>query len=219
MDINLISNSKLFMGCSPEETENILKNLNVHTKKFYKESFVFHEGENVSSIGLVLSGSVQIERIDILGDKSILGIAQKGDIFAEAYACIPNQPLLVDVVAREDSEILFIELNGIFNCKLKGGCEMKFLSNLMRVTARKNLGLSMRIIHSSPKKIRDKLYSYFSEQVSIQKSMQISIPLNRQQLADYLGVERTALSKELGKMKSEGLIDYRKNIFTIKKGD
>lgn len=187
-----------------------------HTVRTYaKGSCIYYTGQIVNDVCVVLSGSVQIENIDVLGNKSILGIAEAGDIFAESYACIPDQPMLVDVLAREDTEVLFINVPALFSESHSCGHGAKLIQNLLRISSRKNLNLSMRIFHSAPKTIRARLYSYFSEQVSIQGSHEIRIPFDRQQLADYLGVERTALSKELGKMKAEGLIEFHKNEFRI----
>ena len=121
----------------------------------------------------------------------------------------------MDVAARENTCVLFLSVPSLLSAGTKDGRNAILLRNLLSIAARKNLGLSMRIFHSSPKKIRDRLFSYFSEQAAIHGSTHFVIPLNRQQLADYLGAERTALSKELGKMKREGLIDYRRNEFWI----
>lgn len=187
-----------------------------HTVRTYaKGRCIYHTGQIVNDVCVVLSGSVQIENIDVLGNKSILGIAEAGDIFAESYACIPDQPMLVDVLAREDTEVLFINVPALFSESHSCGHGAKLIQNLLRISSRKNLNLSMRIFHSAPKTIRARLYSYFSEQISLQGSHEIRIPFDRQQLADYLGVERTALSKELGKMKAEGLIEFYKNEFCI----
>jgi CRP-like cAMP-binding protein len=215
MDFKFLAKSPLFQGCSPEEVEEMLSFLAHSVRKYSKNTVIYHVGAIVTNVGLVLKGSVQIENIDLLGNKNILGIAQQGDVFAESYACIPNQPLMVDVVAREAAEILFINVPELFHSKDEWSHSTRLISNLLLIASRKNLGLSMRIFHSSPKTIRGRLYSYFSEQVSRQNTMHIQIPLDRQQLADYLGVERTALSKELGKMKREGLIDFKKNDFMI----
>lgn len=203
------------MGCSQDEIRHMMTCLKHEIKKFKKGHCIYHCGDIIQDVCVVLTGSVQIENVDVLGNTSILGISQAGDIFAESYASIPNQPLLVDVIAREDTEILFINVPMLFmesNSCMHG---TKLIRNLLRISSKKNINLSMRIFHSAPKTIRARLYSYFSEQVSLQGSNDIKIPLNRQQLADYLGVERTALSKELGKMRDEGLITFHKNEFHI----
>lgn len=172
----------------------------------------------MTDVCVVMYGSVQIESIDVLGNKSILGLSKAGDIFAESYACVPDQPMLVDAVALEETEILFINVPALFS--ESGSCvhSAKLIQNLLRISSRKNLNLSMRIFHTAPKTIRARLCSYFSEQISLQGSRDIKLPLDRQQLADYLGVERTALSKELGRMRDEGLITFHKNEFHITAG-
>lgn len=218
MKIAFLSKTPLFMGCTEEEIEHMMTCLTHSVKSFQKGECVYHSGQIVNEVCLVLEGSVQIENIDLMGNKSILGISGKGEIFAESYACIPNQPMLVDVIAKENSEILFINVPALFSESQSCGHGAKLIENLLRISSKKNLSLSMRIFHSAPKTIRARLYSYFSEQISLHGTNDITIPLDRQQLADYLGVERTALSKELGKMRDEGLITFHKNAFHITLG-
>ncbi len=215
MDCNFLSRTSLFMGCTPAEIEEMLSCLKYTEKTFKKGQFIFYNGQCIKDVCIILRGSVQIENVDVLGHKSILGVSKAGDIFAESYACIPGQPMLVDVIAREDTELMMIDVPFLFSGAGACGHGNRLIQNLLRVSSRKNLNLSMRIFHSAPKTIRARLYSYFSEQISIQGSHSIQIPLDRQQLADYLGVDRTALSKELGKMRDEGLISFHKNRFEI----
>lgn len=215
MDCEFLTQTTLFSGYEKHELSDLLRALNSRQKTFEKGQIIYHTGETVTEFGLILDGSVQIEAVDLFGQRSILGIAQKGGVFAESYACIPNQPLMVDVIAREAVSILFLSIPFLLSASQEGERNVLLLRNLLSLAARKNLGLSMRIFHSSPKKIRDRLFSYFSEQAAIHGSSHFVIPLDRQQLADYLGVERTALSKELGRMKREGLIDYRRSEFRI----
>ena len=170
----------------------------------------------MTEIGLVLSGSVRIEHTDLWGDKGILNITPAGGVFAESYACIPDEPMLVDAVANEDSDILFINVPGLFSFGPLWESQNRLIQNLLMISAEKNLQLSRRSLHTSPKTIRGRLFSYFSQQVSAQGSSRITIPFDRQQLADYLNLDRSALSKELGKMKRDGLIAYHRNRFEIK---
>ena len=215
MDYEFLSKTALFVGCSEKEIEHMLICLKHSVKKYDKDEYIYQVGQVITDVCLVLSGSVQIESIDVVGNKSILGIVEAGDIFAESYACIPNQPMLVDVKACENAKILFISVPALFSESHSCGHGAKLIQNLLRVSSRKNLNLSMRIFHSASKTIRGRLVSYFSEQVSIQGTNNIKIPLDRQQLADYLGVERTALSKELGKMRDDGMLTFYKNEFHI----
>ena len=204
MDFSLISQTTLFRGYTPVETEDLLRGLRASVRRFVRDSAVYTAGKSVSNIGIVLSGTAQIENNDIWGNTSILGLVKPGEVFAEAYACVPGEPMMVDVIATEDTEILFVK-----------GNYTRLIQNLVIISARKNLTLSRRILHTSSKKIRGRLLSYLSYQAELQGSNRIEIPLNRQQLADYLSLDRSALSKELSRMKSDGLIDYHKNIFTL----
>ncbi len=189
--------------------------LDFRTVSYKKGEVIFAAGSMVTEIGLVLSGSVRIEHTDLWGDKGILNITP-GGVFAESYACIPDEPMLVDAVANEDSDILFINVPGLFSFGPLWESQNRLIQNLLMISAEKNLQLSRRSLHTSPKTIRGRLFSYFSQQVSAQGSSRITIPFDRQQLADYLNLDRSALSKELGKMKRDGLIAYHRNRFEIK---
>lgn len=217
MDFDVISKTVLFRGCSLSEVEQMLECLKYATRAYQKDETIYSRGRVVTEIGIVLSGRVQIESDDIWGNRSVLNIVGQGGIFAEAYACAPNEPLMVNVVASDNCEILFLNMAKVFGVD-ENMCPYhnKFIQNLVVVCAKKNLELSHRIFHTSSKTIRGRLMSYFSQQISLQGSDQITIPFDRQQLADYLGVDRSALSKELGKMKKDGLLNYRKNQFEIK---
>ena len=219
MDLDVISKTALFRGCSLSEVEQMLDCLKYTIRAYQKDETIYSRGSVVTEIGAVLSGHVQIESDDFWGSRSVLNVIGQGGIFAEAYACVPNEPLMVNVVASDSCEILFLNMAKAFGadeniCRFHG----KLIQNLIVVCAKKNLELSHRIFHTSSKTIRGRLMSYFSRQVSLQGSDKITIPFDRQQLADYLGVDRSALSKELGKMKKDGLLDYRKNQFEIKAG-
>ncbi|MEY8338254.1 Crp/Fnr family transcriptional regulator [Lachnospiraceae bacterium 62-35] len=221
MDLNFVSKTFLFRGCSEDDVRKIAKYLGFKTVRYKKGTTIYKEGTTVTNIGLVLSGSVQIEHNDFWGNKSVLDIVYPGGIFAEAYACIPNEPLMINVVANANCEILFISIPNLFIpctvCKIQN----RLIQNLMIISAQKNLQLSKRSLHTSPKTIRGRLLSYFSQLISEQGSSKVVSPFNRQQLADYLNLDRSALSKELGKMKNDGLIEYNKNAFhlqTVRKG-
>lgn len=214
--MNFISKTALFRGCSEEDIQNMSKHLDFRTGSYKKGHVIFGAGSIVTDIGLVLSGSVRIEHTDLWGNKSILGITPAGSVFAESYACIPNEPMMVDAVANEDCDILFINVPKLFMPCSACDSQNTLIHNLVMISAGKNLQLSRRSLHTSPKTIRGRLFSYFSQQVSAHGSNKIIIPFDRQQLADYLNLDRSALSKELGKMRNDGLIEYNKNTFVIK---
>ena len=213
---SFVSRTALFRGCSEEDIQNMSEHLDFRTDRYRKGNVIFETGSIVTDIGLVLSGSVRIEHTDLWGNKSILNIIPAGGVFAESYACIPNEPMMVDAVSNEDCNILFISVPRLFTPCSVCVSQNKLIHNLVMISAEKNLQLSRRSLHTSPKTIRGRLSSYFSQQVSAQRSRKIVIPFDRQQLADYLNLDRSALSKELGKMRNDGLIEYNKNTFLIK---
>ncbi|MCR5145538.1 MAG: Crp/Fnr family transcriptional regulator, partial [Lachnospiraceae bacterium] len=173
-------------------------------------------GDITDSLGLVLSGSVTIESNDMWGNKTILSNVGEGGFFAETYALLENEPLLVDVRANENCRILFFKVGSLK--KLKSNMNLwsfKLISNILMISANKNLHLSGRSFHTSPKTIRGRVMAYLNS-VSLKKgNNEFDIPFDRQQLADYLNLDRSALSKELGKMKKDGLIEVRKNHFKL----
>ena len=188
----------------------ILSHLCLPIKAYEKGEYIYRVGDSVRNIGIVISGSVCIENVDIVGNKSVLAVARSGEIFAEAYAC-------VDVVAAEQCEILFLCVERLFDGKTNCTCKDKIIKNLVMISSSKNIRLSRRIFHTSSKTVRGRVMSYLSQQSTVQGSRSVTVPFNRQQMADYLSLDRSALSKELGKMKRDGIIDYYKNSFKLLK--
>lgn len=216
MDFVQISNTVLFQGTRPEDAEAMLKCLEAREKQFQKDETIYYVGDRVSELGLVLSGSVLIENDDLWGNRSILDRIGSGQIFAETYACVPGEKLLVTVTAAEKTEVLFLNVGKILRvCTNACSFHARLIRNLLTLSARKNLNLSRRIFHTSAKSIRGRLLSYLSWQAVKQGSREFDIPFNRQQLADYLGVDRSAMSAELGKMKREGLIQVDRSHFRM----
>ena len=216
MDYEFLSNTLLFKGISPDEICSALECLSAEQKSFQKGSIIHSAGSIVQTVGMVLSGSVCIENNDIWGNKSILDNIPAGFVFAETYACIPNEPIMVDVVAAENTEVLFLNLNRMFTlCSNTCNKHSLLLKNLLIVSSQKNISLSRRIFHTSSKSIRGRLLSYLSFQAAHEQSIDFVIPFNRQQLADYLNVDRSALSNELSKMQAEGLLIVNKSHFRL----
>ena len=215
MKINL-TNTQLFRGIDSSDISPLLSCLGAIERKFKKGDIILTEGEPTDQMGVVLSGMALIEHCDVWGNRILLGNAAPGAVFAESYACIPGEPLQISVVASEDTSVLFLNV-GKFLTTCTNSCEFhtKLVRNLLTVCAGKSLDLSRRILHSTSKSIRGRLMSYFSECIKKTGSYSFEIPYNREQLASYLGVDRSAMSNELSKMKKEGLIQYHKNHFTI----
>lgn len=216
MDYLFLSKTILFRGISPEEIQSMMGCLQGISKKYAKGSIIHHAGETISTMGLILSGSVCVESDDVWGNKSILDKISAGHIFAENYACLPGEPLMVNIVAVEATEILFMRTDCMFTvCSNTCGFHNQLIRNMLTLSAQKTLNLSRRILHTSSKSIRGRLLSYLSYQAIQQVSREFDIPFNRQQLADYLSVDRSAMSNELSKMQREGLIRSNRNHFTI----
>lgn len=218
MDFNFLSKTPLFDGIKEKEIEHVLKCLKAREKSFEKNEIIFHQGDEVDEIGLVESGGVNIVVNFYWGDRQILGHINKGLIFAENYAAISGKELICDVVASEDSEILFLNLKNLMTtCKNQCGFHQSLIFNLLKISAQKSLNLSGRMMHIAPRTIRERVLSYLSEQAIIHSNPNFKIPFNRQELSDYLAVDRSALSNELSKMQKDGLIEFKKNHFSLKK--
>ena len=215
MNLSLLTGSPLFAGCSEAEIKEMLTCLNAQKKTYPKDMVILHAGETVRCIGLVCSGSVHIENHDLWGNKSILDCIQPSQIFAETYACA-GAPLMVSAVAAAPSEILLLDVGRMLHtCPNTCGCHARLIENLLAISARKNLTLSRRMFHTSAKSIRGRLISYLSWQAQQKGSCEFDIPFNRQQLADYLSVDRSALSAEIGKMQREGLLVASRSHFRL----
>jgi len=213
--LNDISKLNFFNQVSFEELQE-LNNLGAFTEKdFSKGNIIFHTGDVVSKMGIIMQGTVFIESNDIWGNRSILSVVEKGQAFAESYG-YTKSPMLVDAVAAENSTIVFFNLNilleDIYQTK---PWLFKIQKNLLLIATNKNIILSNRSFCTAPKTIRERLSIYFSQQAMINKSSDFTIPFNRQQLADFLNLDRSALSKELCKMRDDGLIEFNKNHFKL----
>ena len=216
MDTQQLQKSMLFRGMAGPEITETLQVLEAHEKIYSKGEALLTAGTVTERMGLVLEGSVTVESNDAWGNRTIISHVGKGQVFAETYALLENEPLLVDVTANEDCRVLFLRSGRIQS--LKGSLKpwaLKYITNLLTISAHKNLILSGRSFQTAPKSIRGRVMAYLNS-VSLQKhSREFDIPFDRQQLADYLNLERSALSKELGKMQRDGLIACRKNHFRI----
>ena len=216
MDYLFLSRTTLFRGITPEEIQTMMGCLQGITKEYRRGSIIHHCGECISTIGLVLSGSVSVENDDIWGNKTILDKISVGNTFAENYACLPGEPLMVNIVAAEATEILFLNTEYMLRvCSRTCGFHNRLIHNMLTISAQKNLNLSRRSLHTGPKTIRGRLLSYLSHQAVHLGCREFDIPFNRQQLADYLNVDRSAMSNELSKMQKEGLIISERNHFRI----
>ena len=207
--------SPVFRGLTSAEIDDIYALGYIKVRSFKKGDIVFATGDIIREVCTVLSGSVNIESIDLNGDRSIIDNVSDGRIFAESYA-LCREPMLVDAVAAQNSEILFLDLNSLADPQYSSeSWYCKLMRNMLDISVQKNIVLSRRILCTSPKTIRGRISNYLTAQSLAAESFTFRIPFDRQQLADYLNTDRSALSKELGKMRDEGLLDFKKDLFTL----
>lgn len=210
-----LKNHPLFQGLSEQDVEELQRTGCIRSQAFEKNQTVFHTGDRICEVGMVRSGNVHIEMIDLWGNKSILSNIAPGQIFAETYA-LCREPLQVDVTTTVPSEILFLNLDLLAH-SFSGvnSCRDVIMQNLFAISVRKNLILSNRIFCTTPKTVRGRLLVYLSSESAKAGSTSFTIPFDRQGLADYLNLDRSALSKELGRMKKDGILDFKKNHFSL----
>lgn len=186
------------------------------TNIYLQGELILRAGSLAKKMGIVLSGSVTIENNDLWGNRIILSHVSVGQLFAETYALLRDEPMLVNAAANTDCDILFLSVASLnVSEKEAKGWAARLTLNLLTICAGKNLALSDRSFHTSPKTIRGRVMSYLNSVALKTHRDEFDIPFDRQQLADYLNTERSALSKELGKMQRDGLIIVKKNHFAL----
>ena len=214
--VPVLKKTKLFSGVGEEDISTMLSCLGARLIRYKKGEYVLRQGEHLSDILVLAQGSLYIQRDDYWGNRSILGHIGAGEIFGEAYAAPESGPLLNDVIAVEDSAVLFFDVKRVIStCPSACRFHTMVVQNLFYVISEKNRSLVRKLDHMSKRTTRGKLISYLSEESRKQNSESITIPFNRQQLADYLSVDRSAMSSELCRMRDEGLLEFEKNRFRL----
>lgn len=212
-----LAKAPLFAGSDPDEIGAMLGCLDARERRYKEGERIHRMGDMIKTVGLVLEGSVRIENVDIWGNISVIGVAKPGSLFGEAYAAVPDEPLMVDVVAAEDCTVLFLNVSKVLTtCPHACPHHARTSTNMTAIIARHSLALSRRIFHVAPKTIRGKVLAYLSDEAERAGSREFDIPFDRQRLADYLGVDRSALSAELSRMAKAGLIETRRSHFVLK---
>ncbi|MDQ0204919.1 Crp/Fnr family transcriptional regulator [Pectinatus haikarae] len=210
--IRVLKLSAFFIGASDKEIYAMLSCLGSYIGKFEKGEAVFHANENITNVGLVLSGSLSLEREDYWGNRSLLLRVEKGGLFGEIYACEPLLSTNISAIAAEEAAVLFMDVQRITTmCTANCVYHSQLIHNLLSTLAKKAYMLTCKINHITKRTTRDKLLSYFSEQALLAGSSEFVIPFNRQELADFLSVNRSAMCAELSRMQTEGILAFCKN--------
>lgn len=213
--LKLLDRGALFAGMTEKEISSLLSCLTAVERTYKKDEFIYRAGEVVSTVAIVLEGIVYIIKDDFWGNRTILTEISEGRMFGETYACLGSQ-LEVDAVAGRDCVILFVDIKKILNsCTSACTHHSRLIMNFTKIQAHRNRELTAKLEHLSQRTTREKLLSYLSEQSRRAGSTSFEIPFNRQQLADYLAVDRSAMSAELGRMRDDGLIKFDRNRFRL----
>ena len=216
----VLARCPLFAGIRQEEAAEMLKCLGGRVVKFPKGSPVFLEGDPAKFMGVVLEGAVQVVREDYYGNRSVLTVVGPGGLFAEAFAYAGVDTLPVSVFALQESSVLLLDCGRVLTgCANACAFHARLISNLLRGISRKNLNLTQKIRYMSRKTTREKLLEYLMDQAKLHGSDAFTIPYDRQALADFLGVERSAMSAEIGKLRRAGVLETKGAWFRILKAE
>ncbi len=214
----LLERVPLFGGIARADLPAMLGCLGASVKRFEKGETVFLAGDPAARIGLVCDGGAQVLREDVCGNRTILISLEPGDLFGEVFACARVERLPVSVVTVGPSEIMLLDYRRVVTtCPSSCAFHARLIENMLGILAEKNLMLGRKIEALSARSTRGKLTAYLAAQAERTGARAFSIPFNRQELADYLAVERSAMSAELGKMRDEGLIRFHRNEFELLK--
>lgn len=215
----VLSQNPLFAGISREDLGSLMHCLAARVEVFSKGTPVFLEGDTAAFIGFVLEGAVQIVWDDLYGNRSLLTQAEQGELFGEAYAAAGVDTMPLSGYAVQDCKIMWLECRRMLTvCTNACGFHSMLVKNLLQVVAQKSLQLSRKVQFMSQKTTKEKLMVYLLDQAKQKGTMEFTIPLDRQALADFLGVERSAMSAELSKLRAAGVLDSKGAWFRLNRG-
>ena len=214
--IQTIKGCPLFKGISDAQLQSLFDCLSAKKEAYKKDDFIFRVDDRAVLVGVVISGGANVIQEDFWGNRTILTHIDPGELFGESFSCAETERLPVSVIATEASEIMFMDYRKIVTvCSSACVFHSQLISNMLRILADKNILLTRKMEFISKRTTREKLLSFLSAQAMQTKKNKVIIPFNRQELADFLCVERSALSREMSLMKKDGLLDYEKNRFTL----
>ena len=215
---DILEHCPLFDGIRTEDLSAMLGCIGGRTVSIARGQSLWREGDPATYVGLVLSGAVRLVREDYYGNRSIVAHIAPGELFGETYACAGLASLPVSVAADEDSEVLLMDCRRItVSCSNACAFHSRMVFNLLRLVAVKNLVYDQKIQVTSRRTTREKLMAFLLNQAKLQGSNSFTIPYDRQELADYLEVDRSGLSAEISKLRKEGVLESEKNRFTLLK--
>ena len=214
--IPTLKNTRLFAGVGESEISAMLSCLQAGLRTYQKGEYVLRQGERLDNIPVLVEGKLHIQCDDYWGNRSIMNAVNVGEMFGEAYAAPDSGALMNDVLAVEDCAVIFFDVKRVVTvCPTACRFHSMVVQNLFFAISEKNRRLVRKLSHMSRRTTREKLLAYLSEEAKQHGSSEFTIPFNRQQLADYLSVDRSAMSNELCKLRDEGLIRFEKSRFVL----
>lgn len=214
--LDVLKSVNLFRGIEETELEPLLSCLSAKMAHYEKGQIIFSSGERIERFGIVLSGQVQVVQDDYHGNRSILAQIDTGNLFGESFAYAEIKMLPVSVITTAESELLFIDSRELaVPCAKACGFHSRLIQNMLNIVSNKNISLTQKNEFTSKRTTRDKLLAYLSVEANKARSSRFTIPFNRQELADYLSVERSAMSAELSKLRDDGVLNFHKNQFEL----
>jgi CRP-like cAMP-binding protein len=214
--LEVLKTVELFKGIGESDIQPLLSCLGAKINHYEKGETVFFSGESIKQFGIVLSGQVQVVQEDYYGNRSILSKIDSGSLFGESFACAEIEALPVSVITSAKSELLFIDCRALASpCARACDFHSRLIRNMLNIVAMKNISLTQKIEFTSKRTTREKLMAYLSAEAKKAGSNRFFIPFNRQELADYLSVDRSAMSAELSKLRNDGVLRFHKNQFEL----
>ena len=212
----ILINNSLFRSIPESDIPILLKHLEAYTGQYKKDTYIKMTGDPADFIGIVLSGEIYICQTDFYGNRSIVASFTAGNLFAESFDCAGIAQLPADILAAADCRILFLSSRTLFqSCDRCSSFHHQLIANLLGIVSRKNLYLNQKLSYISRGTTKEKLLAYLSDQAKQNHSNEFTIPFNRQELADFLGVERSAMSAELGKLSKLGVLETQRRYFRL----
>lgn len=214
--LNVLSRCPLFDRVETENIPGMLRCLDGRISTREKGEYVFSEGDRADQVGILLKGKMQILREDLSGDRHVVASVEEGELFGETFACAGAETLPVSILCMEKCTVLLMDIRRItHSCSNACAFHQQVVMNLLRGLAEKTLMFHRKNHILSRRTIRDKLLAYLSDESKRQGKRDFVIPFDRQSLADFLGVERSALSAEIGRMKKDGILDTERSRFHL----
>lgn len=214
--LHLVKKSPLFYGITDDELYTLLKCCAGEQVLYEDGESIFRMGESVDKVVILLTGRARVIQENFWGQQENIFYVKEGELFGESYSCARTPVLPVSVVAEGACETLFLNYQRMITfCPLACDFHTRFIHNLLRLVSERNVKLESKLEHVCRKTTREKLLSYLSQQAIASGSRDFDVPYNRQELAEYLCVDRSAMSNELGKMRNEGMLEFRKKHFVL----